>query len=550
MSDTAEKPAKQDEPALDSSIKETLESIVIAFVLAFVFRAFVVEAFVIPTGSMAPTLLGKHLSAVDPYTGYRFKTDTRDRINPNHSSEPWLIQGEVERRDRSGRLYRKDSPLTYASPMTNRTWHERVQRTEAGDRILVLKYIYALSEPRRWDVVVFKNPIKPQENFIKRLVGLPNEQLRIVRGNVYSRATDPESHEPIEPWRVRTKPDRIQRTVWQPVYHSQYVPLDAAETNWRSPWEPTGPVTALGHGKAFAYKPSGGESGKLSFRFDERTASDYCAYNDSLYQRPRRDDGGPYYAEDFSVGVDVKPEASGGAVTLDIGTELFDIRGGIATDGSPWIRLKPVGGEQWHSAGEFSTRSKPLKPDRTTRVELWYVDHTVSLFADGKPIGRYAIPLYDTTEEAEKVGSGLALNYEALLNLNRGEVSEAARVAVSVTGAPMRLSHIDLDRDLYYTPHPRSRTAVYEAVGIHSDEFFCLGDNSPQSSDSRLWEKVHPDVRAHTTPEHGSDGIRPGLVPRKLMIGRAFFVYFPAPHSDNPGQRALIPNFGELRFIR
>ena len=39
-------------------IKDTIESFVVALILAFVFRAFVVEAFVIPTGSMAPTLYG------------------------------------------------------------------------------------------------------------------------------------------------------------------------------------------------------------------------------------------------------------------------------------------------------------------------------------------------------------------------------------------------------------------------------------------------------------------------------------------------------------
>src|SRR3569833_2611406 len=42
----------------EGSVKETLESILVAFILAFIFRAFVVEAFVLPTGSMAPTLLG------------------------------------------------------------------------------------------------------------------------------------------------------------------------------------------------------------------------------------------------------------------------------------------------------------------------------------------------------------------------------------------------------------------------------------------------------------------------------------------------------------
>ena len=39
-----------------SAVREIIESVVIAFVLAFLFRTFEAEAFVIPTGSMAPTL--------------------------------------------------------------------------------------------------------------------------------------------------------------------------------------------------------------------------------------------------------------------------------------------------------------------------------------------------------------------------------------------------------------------------------------------------------------------------------------------------------------
>src|SRR6478609_44741 len=56
----------------DGSVKETIESILVAFILAFVFRAFVVEAFVIPTGSMAPTLLGAHMRFRCNDCGYRF----------------------------------------------------------------------------------------------------------------------------------------------------------------------------------------------------------------------------------------------------------------------------------------------------------------------------------------------------------------------------------------------------------------------------------------------------------------------------------------------
>ena len=49
-----------------AGIRETIESIAIAFVLAFLFRTFEAEAFVIPTGSMAPTLMGRHKDVICP----------------------------------------------------------------------------------------------------------------------------------------------------------------------------------------------------------------------------------------------------------------------------------------------------------------------------------------------------------------------------------------------------------------------------------------------------------------------------------------------------
>src|SRR5438094_9805641 len=73
--DEPTKPAepKNAEPAQQSGgVKDTVESILVAFILAFVFRAFIVEAFVIPTGSMAPTLLGAHMRFKCPDCGYDF----------------------------------------------------------------------------------------------------------------------------------------------------------------------------------------------------------------------------------------------------------------------------------------------------------------------------------------------------------------------------------------------------------------------------------------------------------------------------------------------
>src|SRR5205823_13830015 len=69
------KPSAPPEPPGEGNIKETIEQILIAFILAFIFRAFVVEAFVIPTGSMAPTLMGAHMRFRCEDCGYEFETN-------------------------------------------------------------------------------------------------------------------------------------------------------------------------------------------------------------------------------------------------------------------------------------------------------------------------------------------------------------------------------------------------------------------------------------------------------------------------------------------
>src|SRR6476619_8233270 len=73
------KSAPAAQPAIQShAIRETVESIVIAFVLAFLFRTFEAEAFVIPTGSMAPTLMGRHKDVVCPKCGYRYQVSASE----------------------------------------------------------------------------------------------------------------------------------------------------------------------------------------------------------------------------------------------------------------------------------------------------------------------------------------------------------------------------------------------------------------------------------------------------------------------------------------
>ncbi len=53
------------------------------------------------------------------------------------------------------------------------------------DRILVNKFIYRFRKPERGDVVVFRYPMDPKRDFIKRLVAKPGERLKIEDGYIY-----------------------------------------------------------------------------------------------------------------------------------------------------------------------------------------------------------------------------------------------------------------------------------------------------------------------------------------------------------------------------
>ncbi|MHB1155730.1 MAG: S26 family signal peptidase [Phycisphaerales bacterium] len=526
----------------DGSIKETLQSITVAFILAFVFRAFVVEAFVIPTGSMAPTLLGQHVKFTCPECGYHFTGGPRDY--PSGGGEPLLIQGG------SGGILDPHCPMC-GYPIT-RDW----ARLDAGDRILVLKYIYAFSEPRRWDVVVFRPPEKPEINYIKRLVGLPDEWLRIIRGNIFTSTDQGKS------WHIQRKPAEVQQAVWQPVYHSEREPLDDGQSLnrrsvWTTPWQKVNEEdwTEENRGRTLVFKPTAADrQGVLRFDFAHHpwATKDYSAYND-LAIHTQHDS--PVFVEDMRAGITVLPHATGGGVELNIGGELLDYQGAIRPDGSMEIRIAPGGAKRnertWTTVAQAP--GQPLTADQAHRVELWCVDQSAQLWVDGEIVLKYDIPVADQADDK----SPFVLSVRTLLEHN--EIGEPPRVSIALGGAAMDVSDIDLDRDLYYTNTNESTSlATYNNIAKLADnEFFCLGDNSPASSDGRRWKKVDDWVTYHTRLDHhhlgpeGKElpGVGIGIVPRRLMIGRAFFVYWPAPDRLSPQHWLWVPNFGDMRFI-
>jgi len=54
-----------------------------------------------------------------------------------------------------------------------------------GDRVLVSKFWYHFQPPKRGQIVVFKYPLDPKRDFIKRVIGLPGEMVSMEEGVVY-----------------------------------------------------------------------------------------------------------------------------------------------------------------------------------------------------------------------------------------------------------------------------------------------------------------------------------------------------------------------------
>src|SRR4030042_5592448 len=55
----------------------------------------------------------------------------------------------------------------------------------AGQRVVVNKAVYWFGGPERGDVVVLKAQNGEKNNWIKRVIGLPGDNIKIIRGMVY-----------------------------------------------------------------------------------------------------------------------------------------------------------------------------------------------------------------------------------------------------------------------------------------------------------------------------------------------------------------------------
>jgi signal peptidase I len=548
-----------------AAIRETIESVAIAFVLAFLFRTFEAEAFVIPTGSMAPTLMGRHKDLVCPKCGFEYQVGASELTQEGSSKG---ADPKIE----SGTCPMCRYTMNWAPPEHYRSFN--------GDRILVSKVAYQFNAPERWDVAVFKYPGDANINYIKRLVGLPHERIRIRRGDIYVKRAR-QADDPREPdFEIARKPPRKLLAMLQPVFDNDLTPA-ICKYGWPLRWSlehfPGGAATGawqpLDGGQAFQTDGSAAEETWIryqhrvpSFRQWERMEregrlppkeqvlpqliSDFAPYNTgrnegAILHNPAPDPQslGLDWVGDLALRCTLEVQSDNGQVVFELikGGRTFQCRielssgaAALAVSGPDMEDFRPTAATAVSGPGRHE-------------IAFSNCDEQLLLWVDGRevPFDR------ETT-------------YPPLGNTRPQEI-DLAPIGIGSAGAALRVSHLKIFRDIYYIadrysrdrdrvglPHDFSEEVLIETIlsppflsdpkmwdafdhmkvikpfVLGKDQFLMLGDNSTMSKDSRLWEQG-PDVK------------------RELLIGKALFIYW--PHSwDAPVP--FFPNFARMGFVR
>lgn len=533
------------------SVKETIISIIISLAMALVAKAYVVEAFVIPTGSMAPTLLGKHMTFRSDATGYEWD------VNPwfyGRAANGEAVPTRIQANPRSGGLQfpRVTDPMTTSQvnpprrqPRSGYTLTGEPKQLRAGDRILVEKMLYEVTGPSRFDVVVFKNPQNPMQNFIKRLIGLNNEAIFLVDGDVFT--ADAADARAWDKYAIRTKPARVQRDVWRRVFSSEYTPPNPVDSVGRrffeTPWSGAGWTTA--DQRVFTTQDSGRTT--LTWDTEAWPINDWNPYNEvqvgAGFQGGRSFLDPEHYfpVSDLRLRAGVEPESDG--LTL---VATIEARGCVyqaLLDGTNATLRMTDGSSQWRVLA--TTPHGSPKPGRVTEVEFWHWDQRLALFIDGKEVLSAGYD-WDPSERLERVVGSRAEDIaprDIVLEKQSSYAAGRPSVTWSFEGSALSLHRVGLDKDIYYRPDGTQRAANPHEVAVLNDaQYFVLGDNSAASADGRKWDAVDPEV-AKVDPTVG-------VVPARLLLGKAFFVYFPAPHNfELFGLSIPVPDFGHMRAI-
>lgn len=549
---------------LSRGMRETIEAIAIAFALAFLFKTFEAEAFVIPTGSMAPTLMGRHKDVICPQCGTRYSASASDEADRNGNVRPGDYFQVIRCTCPNCRFPMSVDPYDPAG---------RAHPSYSGDRIWVSKVPYQIMEPKRWDVIVFRYPEEAETYYIKRLIGLPNETVKIFHGDIYSQG--PEDADFV----IRRKPPQKLLAMAQVVYDNDHVSEQMLASDWPLRWQPWSKVDSPADWqpsddtRSYHTNGQGNEAAWLRYQHivppevnwqqgswnpvrapQAQLVTDFYAFNTRVTRdRPASSPAalGLHWVGDLIIECETDVTSGSGEVLFDLvkGGRHFTCTIDVATGQA---RLSIDGLPDWNPAA-----STPFKGAGKHHVRFANVDRELTLWIDGRVID------FDSPTTYDDLGNDRPQSTPQ-------DMGDLAPAGIGSRGTALSINHLRLLRDIYYIAEKgpygdivndyqapvqsSDRVAQFMAspeawrsggdyferrqavlFPLKEDQFFVLGDNSPASSDARLWSKQH-------------------FVERELLVGKALFVYWPHPLNLQVPMMDLsfgiLPNFGGMGFIR
>jgi signal peptidase I len=486
MSKAAEKAVEESppKPTLGESIRETVDSIVIAFVLAFLFRTFEAEAFVIPTGSMALTLMGDHKDLTCSQCKYPYRASASSESPNNNERDQRDFQNAQLAWQHGNTVISSVCPnCRYRMEYDPLVTKEPAPPSYKGDRILVTKYSYDFAEPKRWDVSVFKNPSQAKINYIKRVVGLPNEEVLIYRGDIYVRLPNETD------FRIARKPHDKAVAMAQSVYDQDYVLPSIHERGWPQRW-----VSELSGAEALwkqsadlksfqidgrkpedawlryqHYVPTSSDWAVLErqsldpaerARLRPQLIADFCEYNTERVRNHKQDRDiscfGLHWVGDVMVECELEfldPRDAAGEAVLEIveGGRSYQCRINAAS-GDAVLSISGLDGYQ-PKAKAAMTGGGPHK------VRFANVDDQLLLWVDDKPImfeestnflSVAKLDAEDDKGDAVVLGFNGECKFKPLDNLIPTKQDVASPIGIAAKNAALNVKHLRILRDVYY----------------------------------------------------------------------------------------------------
>lgn len=596
-----------------NAVRETLESLAIAFMLAFFIRTFVVEPFVIPTGSMSPSLQGVHKDLRCPQCGERYRVNASKQAQMRYERAADECLGGMCPNCRYTTVYdpRVANSISF-SPQEKYRFDQSPDEVlsvpnYSGDRIVVNKFLYCFSDPERWDVVVFKYPGLATDNYIKRCVGLPGETLRLYGGDLFVKAAGEEEFE------IARKPPGTLLAMSQDVHDTNHDPAKLYKAGWPLRWKVQGAESAwkseeniegqtvsqqyVAQGKGdttswlrYVHTPPTNEvwpaieNTRAIPPAEPSLIGDFNSYNtrieaEDVLIRARRSgafEDNPFVVDEYAQGIhwvgdlivdiDVEVKSTNGQLLLELveAGHRFRCLGDVST-GEMQLEILPQGASA--PVESFTPKAATaLRGKGTHTVKFANVDDALYVWIDNKLVEFDKPTTYDWDELfGTRDGIEPCTSHE--------DPGDLAPIGIGTRGASVAVSRLKVSRDIYYiatrgqtsvngsggsrskvivTDYPMapprdilSNPQSWDSIGrrtevqfpLGEDQFFVMGDNSPQSSDARLWNPRLPPGRI--LPKPGGNYLE-----RKHLIGRAISVVW--PHTWN----YVIPGFSDMRRIK